>query len=71
MKLYGHVVWFDSKKGYGFIRQDNTKEDLFVHYSDIKSKGFKSLNRKQIVSFYIGKNYNNKPKAIDVEILYN
>ncbi len=38
----GTVKWFDSKKGYGFISQQQGP-DLFVHYSDIEGDGYKSL----------------------------
>lgn len=48
----GIVKWFDVKKGYGFIAQDDG-EDVFVHYSAIQSDGFKALEEGQSVEFEI------------------
>lgn len=46
----GNVKWFNEKKGYGFIQGDNG-DDIFVHYSAIQARGFKTLNEGQRVSF--------------------
>ena len=50
--MTGQVKWFDSKKGYGFIMSENGKE-IFVHFSGIAAKGFKSLNEGQTVEFEV------------------
>lgn len=47
----GKVKWFDEKKGYGFIIPENGGKDIFFHYSVIKGKGFKTLDKDQIVEF--------------------
>ena len=48
----GTVKWFNAEKGYGFISQDSG-DDVFVHFSAIQGKGFKTLEEGQNVSFEI------------------
>ena len=49
----GTVKWFNDTKGFGSIRPDDGSEDLFAHFSEIRSTGFKSLRENQKVSFEI------------------
>ncbi len=46
----GVVKWFDDRKGYGFIEQEDGP-DVFVHHSGINASGFKSLNEGDKVTF--------------------
>jgi len=50
--LEGTVKWFNDSKGFGFIKQDNG-EDVFVHFTAIQSKGFRTLKEGERVSFEI------------------
>jgi CspA family cold shock protein len=51
-KVTGKVKWFNEKKGFGFIEREGGA-DVFVHFSAIKSDGFKTLNEGQDVEFEI------------------
>ena len=46
----GTVKWFDPKKGFGFIINEQG-QDVFVHYTDIDKEGFRSLGGGQIVKY--------------------
>lgn len=47
----GTVKWFSDQKGYGFITPDGGTDDIFVHYSNIETDGFKSLRDGQRVEY--------------------
>jgi CspA family cold shock protein len=49
----GTVKWFNSQKGFGFITNSETGEDVFVHFSGIASEGYKTLEENQNVTFDI------------------
>ena len=46
----GKVKWFDADKGFGFINRGEG-EDIFVHYSQIREDGYRSLEEGQEVKF--------------------
>ena len=46
----GTVKWFNDKKGFGFISQDEG-DDVFVHHTSIQSEGFRSLAEGDKVEF--------------------
>ncbi len=48
----GKVKWFNESKGFGFIEQESG-EDVFVHYSEIQGEGFKTLNEGDSVEFEV------------------
>ncbi len=49
----GTVKWFNNKKGFGFIVTEDSKEDVFVHYSVIKGDGFRTLAKGAQVKFEV------------------
>ena len=49
----GTVKWFNAQKGYGFITNESTGEDVFVHFSGIAGEGYKSREEGQNVTFDI------------------
>ncbi|MBR4850272.1 MAG: cold-shock protein [Alistipes sp.] len=65
--MTGKVKWFDNKKGYGFIIDENGKE-VFVHYTGIVKEGFKALNEGQNVEFELS-NGDKGEQAVNVVIV--
>ena len=61
----GKVKWWDNTKGFGFIAQE-AGQDVFVHYSSIVGKGFKTLNEGEEVIFDIVSS-DKGPKAENVQ----
>ncbi len=51
--IKGTVKWFNPEKGFGFITRDDGQGDLFAHYSQIETDGFKTLNEGEKVSFNV------------------
>ena len=64
----GIVKWFNSEKGFGFIAPEDGSADVFVHYSEIQSGGFRTLEENQRVSFEIGQG-NKGPQATGVTLI--
>jgi CspA family cold shock protein len=63
----GRVKWFDDKKGFGFIEQESGP-DVFVHHSNIKASGFKSLKEGDRVTFDVEKGPKG-PSAVNVKLV--
>jgi CspA family cold shock protein len=65
----GTVKWFNEEKGFGFISNDTGGDDVFVHFSDIVSSGFKTLSEGQKVTFDTQRDpKNGKLKASNVTL---
>lgn len=62
----GKVKWFNSKKGYGFITEDETEKDIFLHVSALEESKLKNLKEEQQLEFEI-KEENNKLQAINLK----
>ena len=51
--LRGTVLWFNHRRGYGFIKRADGEADLFVHYSGIDARGYRQLQPDQRVEFTV------------------
>jgi CspA family cold shock protein len=63
----GRVKWFNDKKGFGSIEQENGV-DIFVHHTDINASGFKSFKDGDRVTFDVEQG-SNGPSAVNVNVI--
>jgi len=65
----GVVKFFNSERGYGFIKPDGGGQDVFVHITAVERAGMKSLNEGQRLSFEVEPDKKGKgPKAVNLVI---
>lgn len=64
----GTVKWFNEGKGFGFITPTDGGKDLFAHYSEIVSSGFKTLIEGQKVSFNVTQG-SKGPQAVSIQAI--
>ena len=62
----GKIKWFNSKKGYGFIKDDETQKDIFLHVSALEESKLRVLKEDQTISYDI-KEEKNKLQAINIK----
>ena len=62
----GKVKWFNPKKRFGFIENDDGSKDVFVHITALEEAGFDKLTEGQALSFEITTE-NDKEKAINLK----
>ena len=62
----GKVKWFNSKKGYGFITDDETNKDVFLHVSELENSKLRVLKEEQKIKYDI-KEEKNKLQAINIK----
>ncbi|SCZ76809.1 cold-shock DNA-binding protein family [Acidaminobacter hydrogenoformans DSM 2784] len=65
--MNGTVKWFNADKGFGFITAEDGK-DIFAHYSQINSTGFRTLEEGQAVTFDVAQGQKG-PQAENIEIV--
>lgn len=66
----GTVKWFNTQKGYGFIRPDEGGSDVFVHISAVERSGLRGLEENQQVSYELyTDDRRGKTSAVDLKVL--
>ena len=69
MAMTGTVKFFNSERGYGFIKPDDGGRDVFVHITAVERAGLKSLNEGQRISFDVEPDKKGTgPKAVNLVI---
>ena len=64
----GKIKWINAKKGYGFITDDETNKDIFLHVSSLEDSKLRVLKEEQKIQFDI-KEEKNKLQAINIKKL--
>ncbi len=62
----GKVKWFNAKKGYGFITDEETNKDIFLHVSSLENSKLRVLKEEQKIKFDI-KEEKDKLQAINIK----
>jgi CspA family cold shock protein len=63
----GTVKFFNTTKGFGFIKPDDGSKDVFVHISAVERAGLGTLSENQKVSFDLEKGNNGKTSAVNLK----
>ena len=65
-RINGRVKWFDSKKGYGFIKDNDSEKDIFLHVSTLEKSKLRVLKENQEIKFEI-KEEKGKLQAVNLK----
>ena len=66
--IKGTVKWFNTVKGYGFIKSDETDQDVFVHITALERIGIRSLQEGQKVTFEL-ETRKGKTSAVNLSLI--
>lgn len=67
--LKGTVKWFNTKKGYGFIKPEAGEKDIFIHITQLEKNGIRRLNDGQLVNYELYQDREGKPAATDIKLI--
>jgi CspA family cold shock protein len=62
----GKVVWFDEARGFGFIRPNSGKPNVFVHITAVQKSDMQTLTESQDISFGFGE-HNGRRAAVNIQ----
>ena len=62
----GKLKWFNAKKGYGFITDEKSNKDIFLHISELENSKLRILKEDQILVYEI-KEDKDKLQAINIK----
>ena len=62
----GKIKWFNAKKGYGFITDDKTQKDIFLHITELENSKLRVLREEQKIIFDI-KEEKDKLQAVNIK----
>ena len=62
----GKVKWFNPKKGYGFIDQDDDEKDMFLHITALQKANISVLNEGDKILYYI-EDENGRQSAVNIK----
>ena len=65
-RLNGTVKWFNVSKGYGFIKREDKKKDVFVHFSAVQNSGLKYLKKDEQLTFEV-ESSDKGPSAVNLQ----
>ena len=65
--MKGTIKWFDEKKGFGFVANDEDHKEYFFHYSEIQKPGFKTVFDGQAVEFELKEDNQGRDQAVNIK----
>lgn len=65
----GTVKWFNTTKGFGFIKPDNGGDDVFVHISALERAGLQTLADNQAISYELVEDRRGRTSAGNLELI--
>ena len=65
-RLNGTVKWFNVSKGYGFIKREDKKKDVFVHFSAVQNSGLEYLKKDEQLTFEV-ESSDKGPSAVNLQ----
>ena len=65
----GKVKFYDQKKGYGFIFPEGSKDEVFLHKTELEKSGYKDMNVGANISYELHTNSKGKIQAVNIKLI--